>query len=201
MTAPVARRRAELRAEVARALVEQRYGPRMVREIDLDRLWKKEWEEVADAAIALIVERCAGVAQDLSRRDGLGEWYRGHDVAKAIRALAPPDRRPEMNEAPEYDAPWQCVSANEDHGFHVMSASGETVCDLYYKHGGRVFHLSDSASNARLRAAAPELLEALRLMVAAAKTETWAEVAQATLSAHEAIAEATGIYEGGYDAD
>lgn len=106
-----------------------------------------------------------------------------------------------MNEAPAYNAPWRCGSANKHHGAFVQSADGWVVCHLYYKHGDRIFHFSDVAANARLIAAAPELLEALRLMVAAAETETWAEVVQAMPAARKAIAKATGIYEGGYDAD
>lgn len=100
-------------------------------------------------------------------------------------------------------SPWEVVEAVESHGFYVTTAYGATICDLYtmtrpdmpsIRNGGPskpVHFMSDEAGqNARLIAVAPELLEALKVLVEApasalSLSDTWAP-------AIAAIAKATG---------
>lgn len=81
MTAPDAPRQVELRDEVARAIAKALTGgyPSKPKLIDY---------AAADAAIALIVERCAGVAEG-SYASNLPEGWTAARIATAIRALAP----------------------------------------------------------------------------------------------------------------
>ena len=70
--------------------------------------------------------------------------------------------------------PWEVVPANEHHGFYIVSAWGQTVCDLYtmsnptaasVRNGGDSFPVPFSTdyaeADARLIATAPALLAAL----------------------------------------
>ena len=56
--------------------------------------------------------------------------------------------------------PWTAVPADEYHGHYVEDETGETVCDLYFNTSKRN-DFTNAEANARLIAAAPDLLEAL----------------------------------------
>jgi hypothetical protein len=108
--------------------------------------------------------------------------------------------------------PWEYVPSTEHHGPYVTSNFGSTICDCYVMskpaewsvgNGGDskpVPFLGEMADpNARLIAAAPELLEALIDFVTAARnlrTADFSEYRQAFIEADEraraAIAKATG---------
>jgi hypothetical protein len=96
--------------------------------------------------------------------------------------------------------PWEYVPSTEHHGPYVESSVGGTICDCYVmsnpsapsvRNGGdskpiSFFHeMADP--NARLIAAAPEMLEALRAVVSVADRKT-IEFDKA----HAAIAKAEG---------
>lgn len=79
-----------------------------------------------------------------------------------------------MGEAKNTPGPWEYVPSTEHHGPYVTSEFGSTVCDCYVMsrpgewsvaNGGQskpIHHLHEMADpNARLIAAAPELLSAL----------------------------------------
>lgn len=74
--------------------------------------------------------------------------------------------------------PWQLVEGNENHGPYVTSNWGRDICDLYTMsnpmsaaicNGGdsKPIWFDDAAANARLIAAAPDLLAALEGLVKA----------------------------------
>lgn len=72
-----------------------------------------------------------------------------------------------MTEIKHTPGPWEYVPSNGNHGAYVADMDGCSVCDCYVVSGGgsgRLFYdfqgeMSDA--NARLIAAAPEMLEAL----------------------------------------
>lgn len=80
-----------------------------------------------------------------------------------------------MNKQAQHTSgPWDYVPSTEHHGPYVTSEFGTTVCDFYVMtqpslfstaNGGKsrpIHHLHEMAdANARLTAAAPEMLEAL----------------------------------------
>jgi hypothetical protein len=71
-----------------------------------------------------------------------------------------------MSNTQHTPGPWLHVKADECHGHYIEDATGETVCDLYFVTSSR-HEFSNAELNARLIAAAPDLLEALAAIVEA----------------------------------
>lgn len=80
-----------------------------------------------------------------------------------------------MSDGKHTPGPWEYVPSTEHHGPYVTSDFGSTICDCYVmsnpsalsvRNGGDsrpILHLDEMADpNARLIAAAPELLDALK---------------------------------------
>lgn len=64
--------------------------------------------------------------------------------------------------------PWKVIPYNDngDHGFAVQNASGEQICETKrYSNGWRTKLYDQAQDNAKLIAAAPDMLEALLAVV------------------------------------
>ena len=86
---------------------------------------------------------------------------------------------------------WHHTGANEYHGNYVEDDHGNTLCDLYHKGtDGQIFHHDNAEANARLISAAPDLLEALQVVIA---NWTGGSFHPAIEQACQAIAKATGV--------
>lgn len=85
-------------------------------------------------------------------------------------------------EAKHTPGPWEYVASNEHHGPYVVGPYGRDVCDCYtmsnpmaasVRNGGTSYpihhHGEDADANARLIAAAPDLLAALKECLGLAK--------------------------------
>lgn len=64
---------------------------------------------------------------------------------------------------------FQIIPANEHHGIYIIDENGETVCDFYYIHRSTntVVNFQNAEKNAKLLAAAPELLEVCKIIATA----------------------------------
>lgn len=112
-----------------------------------------------------------------------------------------------MKNAAHTPGPWDYVQGTEHHGPYVTSDFGNTICDCYVmsnphfpsvRNGGDskpINHLHEMADpNARLIAAAPDLLEALKLarpILEGANSRCTGDTAL-ILRVHAAIAKAEG---------
>ena len=62
------------------------------------------------------------------------------------------------------------TSSDDDHCVEVVAESGELVADFYFMLAG---DMAEAKANAKLFIAAPDLLEAAKLMIAGAESEGW----------------------------
>ena len=119
-----------------------------------------------------------------------------------------------MSGATHTPGPWDYVQSTEYHGPYVTSDYGSTICDCYtmsntadlsVRNGGEsrpIHHLHEMADpNARLIAAAPDMLAALEMCINQLERDTVAlyddflavaEISNALAIAHAAIAKARG---------
>ena len=99
---------------------------------------------------------------------------------------------------PWTEGPWEYVPSNENHGAYVVSLFGSDICDCYtmsnpsalsVRNGGdsRPIHFmgEQADANARLMAAAPDMAEALDMLLVAAESK-WGKEA----TSHSAIGKA-----------
>lgn len=101
--------------------------------------------------------------------------------------------------------PWDYIPSTEHHGPYVTSQFGSTICDFYVMSkpterstasGGQsrpIHHMHEMAdANARLAAAAPDLLEALQIVASQITTIDNIANEEACAAVRAAIAKATG---------
>jgi hypothetical protein len=87
---------------------------------------------------------------------------------------------------------WDLIAPDEHHGWYVEDGLGRSICDLYYLNGHTVIDHDpgghgETEANARLIAAAPDLLAALKAVKHGAEYEDeLGDVIEAALSKAEA---------------
>ncbi len=111
-----------------------------------------------------------------------------------------------MTDTQHTPGPWEYVQSTEHHGPYVVHKFGPTVCDCYtmtqpgelsVRNGGAskpVHFMADEAdANARLIAAAPDLLEACQTLATLLDTDDWIATGRlAVKQAQAAIAKVRG---------